>query len=180
MAGPQTPVNLARLRRRATQAWRPQTGVDASQGAPFASDPSLVEAYQQPLDPGVNLSGWINPYSFTIYQLALSTTQALRMAPPNLRRCYLIMQNQGPGNVFVNFGQDAVVPTLTLPSNCLQLITTQFYEQIGGGGFNFDTGNSQPNAFVSPDYVSAITDTAGTTMIIGEGVWINRQFSRGN
>jgi hypothetical protein len=88
------------------------------------------------------------------------------------------MQNQGPGNVFVNFGQSATAPvTAGAPANCLQLITTQFYEQIGGGSVNMD-GFPMPSAFVSPDYVSAITDTAGTTMIVGEGVFMLSRFAR--
>jgi hypothetical protein len=175
---PRFGINVAALRARARRPWTPQSGIDASQGNPFAGQPSLADT--MPIgDPGVNLQSWVNPYSFTIYQSLLGTSQATRIAPPNLRRAYLILQNQGPGNVYLNFGQDATAPTLTQPSNCMQLITTQFYEQIGGGGYDLNAGVSRPSSFVSPDYVSAITDTAGTTIITGEGVWVNRSFTSG-
>jgi hypothetical protein len=170
--------NIASLRARGTRRrWAPQTGIEAVLGDPYASDPGVSDQLEVPLDPGINLLGWINPYSLTMYQALLSTTSAVQVAPPNLRRCYLILQNQGPGNAFVNFGQAAVAPTATLAANCLQLIQTQFYEEIGGGGFDFDRQMSMPNAFVSPDYVSAITDTATTTLLIAEGVWVNRQYT---
>jgi hypothetical protein len=174
-----TKWDLARLRAIGTQRnFRPQSGIEAVQGDPYASVPGIGAQLRVPADPGINLLGWINPYSLTMYQVALSTTSAVQVVPPNLRRCYLLIQNQGPGNAFVNFGQAAVQPTALLNANCLQLITTQAYEQIGGGGFDFDRQLSNPNAFVSPDYVSAITDTAATTLMVAEGVWVNRQYAR--
>ncbi len=164
--------NIADLKARGFQAWRPQTGIEALQGRPYPLERKLNDQLQVPLDPGVNLTGWINPYSLTQYQAALLTTGAVVIAPANLRRTYLNIQNQGPGNAYVSFGAQAVAPTATAAANCLQLVTTQFYEQIGGGSMDPLTGMPKPGLFVSPDYLTAITDTAGTTMLILEGVFL--------
>ncbi len=48
---------------------------------------------------------------------------------------------------------------------------TQTYEQIGGGDVDLNTDQTRAYCFVSPNYISAITDTAGTTVLLGEGVW---------
>lgn len=151
-----------------TQPWEPASGVEQSQENPYPQD--ISEALQKPQAFGLNLSGFVNPYSFTLYQYGLIVNQPVRVVPPNLRRCYLILQNQGPGNIFINFGQDVTVATITQNSNGMQLIQTQIYEQIGGGGVDA-AGNTYTQAFVSPDYVSITTDTAGTTVLVGEGIW---------
>jgi hypothetical protein len=164
--------NLRDLRSRGKQPWRPQTGIEALQGRPYPLERDLGEALQTPLDPGVNLAGWINPYSLSQYQVALSTTQSVQVAPPNLRRTYLILQNQGPGNAFIAFGAEAVAPTATANASCLQLITTQFYEQVGGGSMDAGSGLPRPGLFVSPDYIRGITDTSGTTLLVMEGVFV--------
>jgi hypothetical protein len=166
--GPQRPWNTAEVMDAGTQEPFPASGVEQAQGPAYP--PEIMQALAKPQAFGLNLTGWINPYSFTLYTYPLSTTQPTRVIPANLRRAYLIMQNQGPGNAFVNFGQDVTAASATANSNGLQLIQTQFYEQIGGGGLDAG-GNSRAVCFVSPDYVSIITDTAGTTMLIGEGVW---------
>lgn len=169
MAG--TPRNVTALRALTDRGWRPQTGIEAAQGNPYYSQRALGRALRTPADPGINLQGWINPYSLTFYQIAVLTAQPVQAFPPNLRRVYLLLQNQGPGNLYINFGQDAVAPTLLQNANCLQLITSQFYEQIGGGSVD-SNGFPIASDFVSPDYGSVITDTAGTTLLIGEGVFM--------
>ncbi len=163
--------NVADLKSRGRSRWRPQTGIEAAQGNPYRMQPGMGDSLAIPLDPGINLSGWINPFSLSQYQIALNVNQAVQAAPANLRRSYLIMQNQGPGNAFVAFGATAIAPTLLANASCLQLITTQFYEQVGGGSMNPVTGMPAPGLFVSPDYITAITDTAGTTLLILEGVF---------
>jgi hypothetical protein len=163
--------NLQALKRQGYQGWRPQTGIEQAQGRPYRLEGNLANKLAIPLDPGVNLSGWINPYSLTQYQAALSTTAATLIAPANLRRAYLIIQNQGPGNLFIAFGATAIAPTGTQNANCMQLITTQLYEQVGGGSMDIDTGYPVPGLFVSPDYITGITDTALTTALVLEGVF---------
>jgi hypothetical protein len=163
--------NVRRLKQVGAQGWRPQTGIEWSQGNPYPLERGLADQLSVPTDPGVNLAGWINPYSLTQYQIALNTNQAAQVAPGNLRRAYLIMQNQGPGNAFVAFGATAIAPTALANASCLQLIQTQFYEQVGGGSMDIITGYPVPGLFVSPDYITAITDQASTTILVLEGVF---------
>jgi hypothetical protein len=163
--------NARDLKRRGAQRWRPQTGIEASQGNPYPLQRGLGDQLGVPLDPGVNLAGWVNPFSLSQYQSLLNVNQAVQIAPANLRRSYLIMQNQGPGNAFIAFGATAMAPTALTNASCLQLIQTQFYEQVGGGSMDLVTGNPKPGLFVSPDYITGITDTANTTVLILEGVF---------
>lgn len=158
-------LNRATIVGRAMQKWRPATGVEENQGDPYAYLPGVQEQFQVPADPGINYKGWINPYRMTSYQVAVPTTNPIQAIPGNLRRAYLIVQNLGPGNLYVNFGTDAVIGT------CMVMVQTQFYEQIGGGTFDYDRMRSVPNAFVSPQYVSLISDAALTFAIITEGIW---------
>jgi hypothetical protein len=160
------------LKRQGTEGWRARTGVQRQQGQPYVLEPGLADDLSIPLDPGVNLAGWINPFSLSQYQSALNTTNSVLIAPANLRRSYLILQNQGPGNAFIAFGASAVAPTATQNASCLQLSSTQFYEQVGGGSMNPLTGMPAPGLFVTPDYIQGITDAAGTTVLVLEGVFM--------
>jgi len=169
--------NVAGLKRQGYKPWGPQTGVEEQQGAPYPLQGDLADVLQTPLDPGVNLAGWINPFSLSQYQVALSTTQDVLIAPANLRRSYLILQNQGPGNAFIAFGAGAVAPTASQNANCLQLTSTQFYEQVGGGTMNPLSGMPAPGLFVSPDYIRGVTDTANTTVLVLEGVFMLSRWS---
>ena len=166
--GKPRPWDTAAVMEAGTQEPFPATGIEQAQGPAYPDD--IAEALARPQAFSLNVVGWVNPYVFTLYSFPVITTAPTRVVPANLRRAYLIMQNQGPGNVFVNFGQDVNAASVAANSNGLELIQTQFYEQIGGGGLD-GYGNSRPGCFVSPDYVSVITDTAGTSMLIGEGVW---------
>jgi hypothetical protein len=158
----------ARIKRLATQRHVPATGIEQNQGPLYS--PDIQQQLDQPQDLGINLTGYVNPYSLTFYSYPLSVSQALNVVPPNQRRVYLLLQNQGPGNIWINFGQSVTIATADQNSNGLQLIETQVYEQEGGGYMDLQ-GNSIPLLFVSPDYISVITDTAGTTLLVGEGVW---------
>lgn len=163
-----TPGSSAALNALGTQPYAPASGVEEAQGPLYP--PGIQAFLQVPQAMGVNLQGFVNPYAMTFYNFPLSTTQPLRVVPANQRRVYLILQNQGPGNIYFNTGQDASVATSITNSNGFQLIETQSYEFIGGGGVDAG-GNSYTACFVPADYISAITDTAGTTLLVGEGVW---------
>lgn len=143
----------------------PATGVEESQGDPYYNLPGVSPQMQMPADPGINLRGWLNPFKMTSYVVAVPTSAPVQAIPGNLRRTYLLIQNLGPGNVFVGFGADAI------DGQSHVLITTQFYEQIGGGTFDYDRNRSVANAFVTRDYISVLADAADTFMVISEGVW---------
>ena len=157
--------NREQLISRSLQRWRPASGVEQAQGDPYFNQPGVTEQLQMPADPGIDYRGWLNPYKSSTYIVALSTTQPTIALPGNLRRTYLLIQNLGPGNIWVNFGSDAVV------NQCHYFVTTQFYEQIGGGGYDYDRRRSVPVSFVTRDYVSAIADAASTFIVVTEGLW---------
>lgn len=159
-----------RLRTRGTRRWEPASGVEDNQGAP-SMRPGELAALQVPRDPGLNTLGFNNPYRMAMYgPIQLSTNVQTSILSANKNRVYLILQNQGPGNVWVGFGQDVTAPTVLANSNGLQLVATQVLEQIGGGFVVLATGQVIPQAFVTADYIQAITDTAGTTMLAMEGI----------
>lgn len=150
---------------RAVQRWRPASGVEESQGSPYYNQPGVQPQMDLPADPGINYKGWQNPFTSTTYKVALSTTVPTIILPGNFRRAYLLIQNLGDGNVWMNFGADAVV------NACHYFVVTQFYEQIGGAGFNYDSSRSEPKAFVTRQYISAIADAANTSVVVTEGLW---------
>ena len=159
----------ARIKALGTQhVHEPVTGVDQNQGPLYARD--IQRQLDVPQDLGLNVLGFVNPYSLTFYSVDMLVGEPTQAVPPNQRRTYLILQNQGPGNIWINFGQGVTVATVASNSNGLQLIQTQVYEQIGGG-YMSSIGESITQCFVSPDYISATTDQAGTTLLVGEGVW---------
>lgn len=162
--------DIQRLRAAGTRAWAPSTGVEENQGPP-SMRPGALEQLQIPRDPGLNNPGFNNPFQLTFYgPILLLTTLSTIILQSNRRRTYLLIQNQGPGNVWVNFDADVTAANATRNSNGLQLVTTQALEQIGGGFVKISNGEVIPSSFVTGGYVSAITDTAGTTMLAGEGV----------
>jgi hypothetical protein len=163
------PLNIPRIKALGTQhRHEPATGIDQSQGPIYPAD--IQNVLDVPQDMGLNVLGFVNPYSLTFYSVDLIVGEPTQAVPPNIRRVYLILQNQGPGNIWLNFGQAVTEATVASNSNGIQLIQTQIYEQIGGG-YMKPSGESITNCFVSPDYLSATTDQAGTTLLVGEGVW---------
>lgn len=135
--------------------------------------PGELANLQVPRDPGVLQLGFKNPYRLTFYgPILLDTVNVVQILAANPKRVYLLLQNQGPGNVWLNFGGNVTAATATSNSNGLQLVTTQALEQIGGGFVTLATGEVFPQAFVAADLITAITDTAGTTMLCGEGAAI--------
>jgi hypothetical protein len=169
--GTNTPWNRSQAVADGTQPWAPASGVDESQGQPYPDD--IQAELQVPQAFGINLPGWVNPYALSLYSYPLPISQApVRVASYNQRRAYLLLQNQGPGNIYVNFGVDVSPTTAVLNSNGLTLITSQFYEQIGGGDFDWVANMPRAQCFVTPDFVSVASDgTAGTTILVAEGIW---------
>jgi hypothetical protein len=164
--------DIAALRNQGTRRWFPQSGIDDNQGPP-SMRPGELANLQIPRDPGANVLGFNNPYRLTFYgPIQLSTTISTQILSANKRRVYLLLQNQGPGNVWINFGANVSAANATANSNGLQLVTTQALEQIGGGFVTLSTGEVFPQAFVAGDFITAITDTVGTTFLAGEGAAI--------
>lgn len=162
--------NRELLQNRATQRWRPQSGVEASQGDPYLGLPGVRAKLQVPGDPGLNIRGWVNPYKVTFYGVNVpdqATDPSIVALAGNFRRTYLLIQNKGPGNLFVNFGLAAAANGV----NCLTLVTTQVYELIGGGGVFPDRDSPLPSSFVPRDSIYMLADAAATTAVIAEGIW---------
>ncbi len=153
------------------QPWAPQTGIEQNQGSQYLELPEIVRNLQKPLDPGINTPSYTNPYRTVMYAISnISTTVPLRALTGNSKRTYLMVQNLGPGNLFVGIGVDPNAGG----ANVLNLVSSQVYEQIGGGVYippnaMFPLGLSFAFAFCSPEYISLLTDTADTNAMIVEG-----------
>lgn len=160
------------IRQRARQRMRPQTGIEQAQGLPYRTlPPSVRQTLETPNEGSINIRGWVNPYKLAFYGFPApdgsSGAGPVQALAANFKRCYLIIQNKGPGNLFLNFGTE---PN-TSGSNCLQLVTTQVYEQIGGGGVFPDKNSPLISSFVARDSIFILADAPGTTVTIGEGTW---------
>lgn len=161
---------VARMQR---QPYFAQTGVEENQGPPYEFAPDLQSEAEQPLNPGIDVPGFVNPYRTVMYSFTgIGTANPLQALTGNPVRTYLIIQNLGPGNLFVGIG---ITPTAG-GANVLNLVETQVYEQIGGGFFLppnpwYPQGVSICSSFVSPEYISLLADTAGTAAMILEGSW---------
>lgn len=160
------------IKRRATQRMRPQTGIEQAQGLPYRTLPPAVRrTLETPNAGSINIRGWVNPYKLAFYGFPApdgsSGDSAIQALQANWKRAYLLIQNKGPGNLFVNFGTE---PSST-GSNCLQLVPSQVYEQIGGGGVFPDKNSNLASSFVARDGVYILADAPGTSCSIGEGTW---------
>lgn len=150
-----------------------QTGVEENQGPPYPWTPDLAAQSQVPLNPGIDVPGYTNPYRTVMYSFTgIGTSNPLQALTGNPSRTYLIIQNLGPGNLFVGIG---INPSAG-GANVLNLVETQVYEQIGGGFFLppnpwYPLGIAICSSFVSPEYISLLADTAGTAAMIMEGSW---------
>lgn len=160
--------------------WAPQTGIEENQGNPYLDEPGIAEQLQRPLDPGIDTPGYVNPYRTIMYAVqTLSSSVPTRVLVGNPKRTYLLIQNQGPGNLYVGIGVDPVAGGL----NVMTLVSTQIYEQVGGGFFlppgvlaGLPQGLSIPSSFSSPEYISLLTDATGATAMILEGSFLPLQF----
>lgn len=162
-----------RLGQLGTQEWFAQSGIEEQQGDPFALNPDDSLNARTPLDPGFDTPSFVNPYRTVMYSVAgLSTTVPQRIITGNFKRTYLLVQNLGPGNLFLGIGTDPNAGGV----NVLNLVTTQVYEQIGGGFYLppnpwYPQGLAICSSFVSPEYISLLTDTANTAAMILEGTF---------
>jgi len=151
----------------------PQSGVEENQGNPYEFAPDLAAFANQPLNPGIDTPGYVNPFRTVMYSITgIGTSQPVQALTGNPARTYLIVQNLGPGNLFLGIGVQPIVGG----ANVLNLIQTQLYEQIGGGFFLppnpwYPLGVSICSSFVSPEYISLLADQAGTSAMILEGSW---------
>jgi hypothetical protein len=162
---------------RARQRWRPQSAIEQSQGDPYAGLPGVRNRLQIPSDPGIEVKGWRNPYVCTQYGFNVpdqATDVSVRALGGNPKRCYMLVQNKGPGNLFLSFGTEA----LANGTNCLVLITTQVYEIIGGGGVFPNRDDSLTGAFIPRDSIYILSDAAATTCMILEGMWTDSKLYR--
>jgi hypothetical protein len=156
-----------------TQDWIPQSGVEEAQGNPYEDLPDVSIDSRTPLSPGIDIPSFLNPYRTVMYSITgLSTTIPVRALPGNYKRTYLIVQNLGPGNLFVGIGTDPAPGG----GNVMNLVTTQLYEQIGGGFYLppnpwYPVGLAICSSFVSPEYISLLTDTTNTAAMILEGTF---------
>jgi len=97
--------------------------------------------------------GW-NPYRTRTSARIAPTAAAGELLIANDARAWLLIQNKGPGNVFVNYGVAGDV------NNSILLVPTAAQEFIGGG-----PGGS----FVPPESVWILADAANTVVVFGEG-----------
>jgi hypothetical protein len=158
--------NLDKLAKAQTKNWEPQTDVETNQG-PESMMPGELRALQRPAHPGTE-PGFVNPYSYNHYgPIVIPTVAGIQILPGNARRCYLMIQNQGPGNVWLGFNRQCGTG-----GDGIQLFSGQALEHIGGGFIvvNAGIGRSIPQCFVSSDFIWAISDNAATIMCAGEGI----------
>lgn len=155
------------------QPYFAQTGVEENQGPPYAFAPDLQADAQAPLNAGIDAPGFTNPYRTVMYSFTgIGTAVPLQALTGNPARTYLLVQNLGPGNLFLGIGINPGVGG----TNVLNLVETQVYEQIGGGFYLppnpwYPLGVAITSSFVSPEYISLLADTAGTAAMILEGSW---------
>lgn len=134
----------------------PGTALEQAQGPMWPFDPGAEAARFRPLNSNLRTDDWQNTCKSTLYPFTALTTQSTQALQANFRRTYLLIQNKGPGNLFVNFGQAADA------LNSITLVPSQVYELIGG----------KNAAFVMRDSVWILTDTVATTGIVLEGVQV--------
>jgi hypothetical protein len=153
--------------------WIPQTGIEENQGGQYPWAPDLQEQSETPLNPGIDVPGYVNPFRTVMYSITgIGTSVPVQALTGNPARTYLIVQNLGPGNLFLGIGIQPVAGG----ANVMNLVDTQLYEQIGGGFFLppnpwYSNGVAICSSFVSPEYISLLADTAGTAAMIMEGSW---------
>lgn len=131
------------------------TALEQAQGPMWPFNPAAERARFQPLNSNQRDDGWQNQSKATLLPFTPDTSVSTQALQANLRRTYLLLQNKGPGNLFVNFGQSADA------LNSITLVPNQAYELIGGG---------EGGAYVMRDSIWVLTDVAGTTGIVIEGV----------
>lgn len=137
----------------------PGTALEFLRGPLYPFHPDAERLSRLPTDPGLSDEGWENPYRTAVYAITPPAVASQLMVQANRRRAYLVIQNKGPGNLFVNFSMaaDAV--------NGVGLVPGQAWEIIGG---------AEGGAFVPVDSIYMLTDLAGTTAVVVEGIALPR------
>jgi hypothetical protein len=142
------------------QDWYPGNAIEEQQEDNFESlPPSLVRYLRAPLDPGLGQpSPFYNGVVGSFFPVVVGNTASVIALIENRRRAYLFIQNLGPGNLFVQFGQAAAL------NLCAKFVPAQTYEPNPAGlkGTLCPIRNS----------VNVIADAANTTVIVGEATWV--------
>lgn len=97
-----------------------------------------------------------NKYRTRTFTRIASTTESEEFVIANDARAWLLIQNKGPGNVYVNYGVGSDLSSLVL-------IPTAAQEFIGGG---------PGGAFVPSESVWILADAANTSVFCAEGVYV--------
>lgn len=132
----------------------PATALEIAQGSPYLGNPAAEAISRRPVTADFSNVLWENPYKSILYPFTPDTVVSTQALAGNIRRCYLLIQNKGPGNLFVNFG--AAADQL----NSVMLVPGQVYELIGG---------LEGGAYVMRDSVWVLTDLLGTVGVVIDG-----------
>src|SRR5205823_10608778 len=156
------------------KAWYPQSEVEVHQEA--EGDWQLLPAdmvafLRGPLEPQLpGESPLYNGVVGSCFPVTVGTTQSILALIENSKRAYLIIQNQGPGNLFVQFGSAAAVGL------SLKFVPQQVYEPQIAGHFDARTGRGAIVPIRSS--VNLIADAANTLAIVGEATWVIKGWGR--
>jgi hypothetical protein len=148
--------------------WIPQSEVEQNQEleGEWAPLPGELVAYlRSPNAP--QLRGDTPLYNGVVgscFPLTVGPTQSIVALIENSKRAYVIVQNQGPGNLFVQFGSSAAVGL------SLKFVPQQVYEPQIAGHFDAKTGKGA----IVPirNSLNLIADAANTLAIVGEATWV--------
>lgn len=153
--------------------WYPQSEVEQNQeleGEWSQLPPDLVAYLRSPNAPQLKGDTPIyNGVVGSLFPLTVGNTQSVVALIENTKRAYLVMQNQGPGNLYVQFGSAAAIG-LTL-----KLVPNQVYEPQIAGHFDLKLGRGA----IVPirNSLNLIADAANTLAIIGEATWVAKGIS---
>lgn len=148
--------------------WYPQSEVEQNQEleGEWAELPrDLVDYLRSPNPPQLkNDTPIYNGVVGSVFPLTVGTTQSVVALIENSKRAYVIIQNQGPGNLFVQWGSSAAVGL------CLKFVPQQVYEPQIAGHFDLKLGRG---AMVPiRNSLNLIADAANTLAIVGEATWV--------
>jgi hypothetical protein len=146
------------------QSYYPGSDLELEQGEGLeALPPKILDLMRTPMVPLAYVEKQlVNGNQGAFFPFVVGTTQSLQALVANRRRVYLIFQNQGPGNIWFNFTNPAVV------GQCLFLPTNAVYEPAPVGSLSLSGG-----AIVCPaSAVWLIADLPNTLVTLCEGSWM--------
>jgi hypothetical protein len=143
------------------QDYYPGSDLELEQGEGLESLPeSILALMRSPMVGRADGAGpeLKNGNEASFFAFVVGNTQAVQALIGNQRRSYLIIQNQGPGSIWFNFTNVAVV------GQCLFLPSGAIYEPQATG----------PNGTYVPPRSSVwmIADLANTVVAVCEGSWM--------